>query len=99
VLAGGLAQHRYAFAVEEEDRAQVDRQLHVDVLRLHLCDLCAGAHTGVVDEHVEASVSLAVRVDDLLDLSLIGDVDGERLDFVSALAQLGDRSFELLWTP
>ena len=58
-------------------------ELHVDVLGLELADRRADADAGVVDEHVEAAEALAVRGDDLLDLLLVGDVDGQRLDLVA----------------
>src|SRR5258708_10102708 len=96
VLGGGLSKHRRAFAVEEEDRAEVDRELHVDVLGLNLRDRPADADAGVVDEHVEPAVALAVGVDDRLDLALVRDVDGQRLDVVAEVPEFLDGSLELL---
>ncbi len=96
---GGLAQHRHRLAVEEDDRAQVDVELHVQALGLDVGNAGTDADAGVVDEHVEAAVALAVRLDDTLDLLLIGDVRGDRVH-VEALGDQALRSaVELLGAP
>ncbi len=96
MLLGGRLQHRQAFAVEEHDRAEVDGELHVQVLCLYLPDLRADPHAGVVDEHVETAVAVAVGVDDLDDVGLVGDVRGDRLHVEPVRGKPGDGSVELL---
>ena len=88
-LGGGRAEHAHALAVKEEDRAQVDVELHVQSLGLDVSDGRADADAGVVDEHVEAPVVLAMGRDDLLDLGLIGDVRG--MGLLQALELVKDR--------
>ena len=59
----------------------------------------ADADAGVVDEHVEAAVALAVRGDDLLDLGLIGDVGGDGVHVEPVGGEPGDGGLELLGPP
>jgi hypothetical protein len=47
----------------------------------------ADPHARVVDEHVEASESVAVARDDLANRVLVGHVGGHVLDFVAVGAQ------------
>ncbi len=54
MLGGGLAQHGDAFAVEEDDRAEVDVELHVQALGLDLGERRSDADAGVVHEHIQA---------------------------------------------
>ena len=65
-------------AVEEDHRAQVERQLQVDVLGLELVDRAADPQAGVVDEDVEAAEALAVGGDGGGDLLRVGDVRRRR---------------------
>src|SRR6476659_1556450 len=55
VLAAGLAQHRQALAGADDQRPQVDRQLHVEIFGLDLLHRRADPHAGVVDERVEST--------------------------------------------
>ena len=64
MLGAGGAQQLHRLAVEEDDRAQVDGELEVDPLGLVLAGRRADADAGVVDEHVEAAVAVAVGGDD-----------------------------------
>ena len=57
---------------------------------------CADAHAGVVDEHVEAAVALAVRGDDALDVLLAAEVARDGLDVEALARELGRRRLELL---
>ena len=59
----------------------------------------AEADAGVVDEHVQAAVALAVRGDDLLDLGLLGDVGGNRLHVEALRGEPADGGLELLRPP
>jgi len=60
VLRAGGAQQLGALAVEEDDRAQVEVELHVDPLGLHVGHRRADTHAGAVDQHVEPAEPLAV---------------------------------------
>ena len=53
---------------------------------VQVADRRADAHAGVVDEHVEAAVALAVGGDDALDVLLAAEVARDGLD-VEALAR------------
>ena len=92
-------QHRHAFAIEEDDRADVDVELHVQALGLDLADGRADAHARVVDEHVEAAVALAMRGDDLLDLRLVGDVRRDAVHVEAIGREPRDGALELLRAP
>ena len=74
--AGGGPEHLDALSVEEDDRAQVDVQLHVQALGLDLGHGGPDPDARVVDQHVEPPEALAVRVHDLLDRVLGGHVPG-----------------------
>src|SRR5205823_14032438 len=87
VLGAGGAQHLRALAVEEDDRADVDGDLQVDVLRLLLGHRGADADAGVVDEHIEAAEALAVASDDRADRVLVGHVRRQVLDLQAVPAQ------------
>ena len=52
------------------------------MLGLDLADGCADADAGVVDEHVQAPVALAMGGDDALDLVLIAEVGGDGVHVV-----------------
>ena len=55
-------------------------ELHVEVLGLDLLHRRADPDPGVVDEHVEAAVGLAVLGEDADDVVLVGHVGGDALD-------------------
>src|SRR5215203_2963859 len=79
VLGAGLAQHGQALAGAEDQRPQVDGQLHVEVLGLDLLHRRPDPDPGVVDEHVEAAVGLAVGSENGKHVVLLGHVRGDRL--------------------
>ena len=56
MLGGGGAQQLDRLAIEENDRAEVDRELQVDALCLVLAGGRADADAGVVDERRAATV-------------------------------------------
>ena len=99
VLGAGAAQHVGALAVEEDDRAQVEVDLHVDLLRRVLGDRRADPDARVVDQHVEAAEALAVLGDDVLDLLLGGHVGRDLLDVVARFAQLQRGAGQLVGPP
>ena len=76
MLGPGLLEQLGALAVEEDDRAQVDVELHIDEFGQVLAGRGADAHAGVVDQHVEPAEALAVAADDLADRVLVGQVSG-----------------------
>jgi hypothetical protein len=82
------AQHLGGLAVEEDDRPQVDGDLHVDVFALLLGDRGANPNPGVVDENVEPAEALAVPLHDALDAVFVGHVGRNRLDVVALVAKL-----------
>ena len=96
MLGAGGAEHVGALAVEQDRRAQVHGELHVDEFGLVLVDLGAYAHACVVDEHVEPPVALAVPADNFAHGFLVGQVRGDGLHLEPALAQLGGRALERL---
>src|SRR5215218_4651930 len=96
VLGAGLAQHRQALAGAEDQRPQVDRQLHVEVLGLDLLHRRPDPNPSVVDEHVEPPVLLAVGGEDGDDVVLLGHVGGDRLDLKALAAQSLGGFLELL---
>src|SRR5215218_1663030 len=96
VLGTGRAQHRQPLAGAEDQRPQVDRQLHVEMLGLDLLHRRPDPDPGVVDEDVEAAVLLAVGGEDRDDVILLGHVGGDRLDLEALPAQALGRLLELL---
>src|SRR4051794_21165510 len=94
MLGAGCAQQLQALAIEENDRAQVDVELKIDVLGLMLGGRRADSGAGVVDEHVEAPETLAVSPDDLADPVLVGHVRRYVLHFIALVAKLGGRLLE-----
>ena len=76
-----------ALAVEEHDRADVDVELHVDVLGLVLVDRGADAHAGVVDEDVQPAEGLAVAGHDGAHGVLVREVGRDVLDLRTLRAQ------------
>ena len=99
VLGARGAQEVGALAVEQDDRPQVDVELHVDPLGDDVGDGRADAHAGVVDEHVEAPPALAVGGGDRRDPGLVGHVGRDLLDLEAGLAQPVGRGRELLGAP
>src|SRR3954471_7114715 len=99
VLSAGLAQHRQPLAGAEDQRPQVDRELHVEVLGLDLLHRRPDPDAGVVDEDVEAAVLLPVGGEDGDDVVLLGHVGGDRLDLEAFAAQSFGRFLELLRAP
>ncbi len=96
VLGAGLAQQRQSLAGAEDQRPQVDRELHVEVLGLDLLHRCPDPDAGVVDQHVEAAVGGLVGLEDGDDVLLLAHVGGDALDLQVVGAQAGDRLLELL---
>jgi hypothetical protein len=83
--SGGRTQHLDGLAVEEDERAQVDVELHVQPFGLDLRDRRADSDAGVVDEHIEAAEALPVGGHHLSDDRLRGHAAGHRRD-LAALA-------------
>ena len=96
VLGPRGAQQVRALAVEEDHRAQVQVELHVDPLGRLVGDAGAEADARVVDEHVEPAPAVAVGGDDALDLRLVGHVRGDLLDLEAVGAEAGDGRRELV---
>jgi hypothetical protein len=96
VLGASGAQQVGALAVEEDDRPQVEVELHVDPLGLHVGHRRADPDAGAVDEHVEPAETLAVAGHDALDVLLGGEVGGHLLDLIALPAELLDGAGELL---
>src|SRR4029453_12811247 len=98
-LGAGGAKQLGALAVEEDQRAQVDPELEVDLPGVDLVDGRTEPDPGAVDEHVEAPEVLAVRAHDLLYHGLLTEVAGDRVDLEALLAQPGGGGLELLGPP
>src|SRR3954452_19629205 len=99
VLGAGLAQHRQPLAGAEDQRPQVDGELHVEVLGLDLLHRRPDPDPGVVDEDVEPPVLLPVGGEDGDDMVLLGHVGGDRLDLEAFAAQPFGSLLKLLRTP
>ena len=80
MLGARRPQQLGALAIEEHDRADVDVELHVDVLGLVLVDRGADPHAGVVDEDVEPAEGLAVAGHDGVHRLLVREVRRDVLD-------------------
>ena len=89
-------QQGQAFAIEQHGGAQVDVQLHVEALGLNLAHGRADAHAGVVHEHVQAAIALAVGLGHLLDLRLVGHVGRDRLHVEALIGQHRRGALQLL---
>jgi hypothetical protein len=96
VLGAGRAQQVGALAVEEDDRPQVEVELHVGPFGDDVADRRADPHAGAVDEHVEPAEALAMGGHDALDLLFVEQVGGHLLDLVAAVAQLLSGARELV---
>ena len=96
MLGAGLAQHRQPLAGADDQRPQVDRELHVEVLGLDLVHRRADPDAGVVDEHVEAAVGLAVLGEDADHVLLVGHVGGDALHLEPVGAQVLGGGLQLL---
>ena len=96
VLGAGLAQHRQPLAGADDQRPQVDPELHVEVLGLDLGHRRADPDPGVVDERVEPAVGLPVLGEDADQLLLVGHVGGDGLHLEAFAAQSLGRGLELL---
>src|SRR5205807_9725505 len=96
VLGAGGAQQLIAFAVEEDDRAEIDADLHVEIFGLDVAHGSADPDPGVVDQYVEPSEAVAMGGDNLADDVLRARVTGHVLDVVAGAGQLRSRSLELL---
>src|SRR5436853_2529455 len=99
VLGPRRAQHRQPLAGAEDQRPQVDRQLHVEVLGLNFLHRRPDPDPGVVDEDVEAPVLLPVGGEDGDDVVLLGHVGGDRLHLEAFGPQPLGRFLELLRPP
>ncbi len=77
MLGRGGAQHAHALAVEEDDRAQIDVELHIQALGVDLGHRGADPDTGVVDQHVEPAEALLVLGHHPPDRLLVGHVSGD----------------------
>src|SRR3954470_8143488 len=89
-------EERAALAVEEDRRAQVGRELEVDLLRRQVPDRLADADAGVVDEDVEPPVALAVGGDHALDVLLQPEVARDGLHVEALAGELPGGRLELL---
>ena len=89
--AARLAQQRDRRLRDEEEAAQVDAELQVELLRGQILDEAADADPGGVDENVEAAEALSMLGDGARAIVRIADVrgDGER-------AELGRCRLDLL---
>jgi hypothetical protein len=96
VLGAGGAQEIGTLAVEEDDRAQVEVELHVGALGLDVGHRRAEPDAGAVDEHVEPAEPLAVGGHDAPDILLGGQVGGRLLDLIALAPQLLDGAGQLL---
>ncbi len=67
---------RDRLAADEQQPAQIDAELQVDVLRLQRLDRAGDPDSGRVDEHVEAAVALRVLRDDPDAVVLLAHVGG-----------------------
>ena len=99
MLGAGLAQHRQALARADDQRPQVDAELHVEVLGLDLVHRRADPDAGVVDQHVEAPVGLAVLGEDADQVLLVGHVGGDALHLEAVGAQVLGGGLELVRPP
>ena len=86
-----LLEQRDRLARDEQQPAEVDAELQVDVLRLQRLDLAADADARRVDEHVQAAEPLCVLGDDADAVLLLAHVGGDRLR-----AELGGGRLDLL---
>jgi hypothetical protein len=96
VLGAGFAQHRQPLARADDQRPQVDRELHIEVLGLDLLHRRADSHAGVVDQRVEAAVGFPVLGEDTDHVLLVGHVGGDALDLEPTGTQLFGGGLELL---
>ena len=85
--AARLAQQRDRGLRDEEESAQVDADLEVEVLGREVLDVAGDADPGRVDEDVEPAEPLAVRRDEPRAVLFARDVGGDRLR-----AELGGRA-------
>ena len=99
MLGARLLQHRQPLARPDDQRAQIHRQLHVEVLRLDLVHRRPDPDPGVVHQHVEPPVGLAVGVEEADDLLLARHVRGDALDLGARRPDLLDGRLELLRPP
>jgi hypothetical protein len=64
---------------DEEEAAEVDADLEVEMLRREILDVAGDADPGRVDEDVQPAEALAVRRDEPGAVVLVPDVGGDRL--------------------
>ena len=78
----------------EQEAAEIDRELAVDVLELSVLDPPGDADPRRVDEHVQAALARDVLLDDAGAVVRVGDVGCDRV-----CAELGRRRLDLLRGP
>jgi hypothetical protein len=86
MLGAGLLEERDRLARKQVDRAQVDVELQIELLRLRIRHGAADPDARVVHEHVDPAAALAVRRDELADLLLVGHVGRHVLHVESVAA-------------
>ncbi len=99
MLGARRSKHCGALPVEQDHRPQVHADLQVHVLGLLIGDRRPDTQAGVVDEHVEPAIALAVAVHDRTDALLVGHVRRHVLDLEPLVAQLLGGLLERLGPP
>ena len=99
MLGAGGSQHRAALPVEQDDRANVDVELHVDMFGLVVVGSRGDADAGVVDQHVETTEALSVASDNLRDRGFVGHVRRDVFDLIAVGPECCCRLFEWFVPP
>ena len=99
VLGARLLEHGNRLAQRQVHGAQVDVELHVELLRLVVRDVAADADAGIVDEDVHAAEPIAVMGHKANHVLLLRHVGRHGLHLESLVAEARHRLLELLGPP
>ena len=89
-MPAGSSEQRQRLTRDEDEAAEVDPELKVDVLRLQVLDPSADADAGGVDEHVETAVALAVLGHEPHAILLVAHIGGD-----AVRAEVGGRLLDV----